>query len=300
MRKILALAVGLALAAGLSGYATASPPPGPATVNHNGIVVPAPPGSGLLPIGRTSAGAVPTKPPREVPAPTRPAQADGRPYGSDVIGGQIASNPNQINQCSASVATRNSAGSNFVMTAGHCATGVSPSTGKWYYPWNTATTFSTAGQRSNRDSTGDHAAIRHNTGQTLYRQVRQVDTGAIYTLTGAGNPTKFENASAVMGFQANVLKGWVSNAGPANITYGDCNCVIGNQGIMTLQLTTSDPGFKCGVEGDSGSPILAGLDIIGIYTGHVVENGLCYLFFDRIGSTLGAYGPLFLAPAPPA
>jgi hypothetical protein len=301
--------VAVALPTVLVGIIAAGPAGAtPATVNLNHIDVAPPVGSGLAPIGRTTAGAVPNTPPKQVRVPPGlPGGPPGllphttaRPYGGDHYSTQEINGA--IDGCTAAFATQSTAGDQYVISAGHCthndvtgAVNVSQVDGKFWYPYTTNValppTIGDTGHRSAFDATGDHAAIRANRAGALFRQVRTF-TGAIYTLTAAGNPVQNESGAAVDGKSLRVNHGFVSYPGPLSVTY-NTGRVIGNQAILQVDVRAEG----CPQPGDSGGPLLAGMDAIGIITGTAQDEFTCWVYFDRVGSTLSAYG-LFLAPAP--
>jgi hypothetical protein len=288
-RVALFVAAALALGATVVGPsgASAAPPDQPVlTANHNGVVVPAP-RAGLLPIGRTTAGAVPVSLPAGFDkvsdaelAKARPPLTE-RPYGGDRYGLTV---PGRATFCTASLNVEATSGSPYLMTAGHCARSASEGgvSSDYFYPYPTGPDIAHSA-RWNYDSTGDHAAIRMMYDQDPAKW--RGSDGAFRTVAGVGNPVVNETAQAILGQSGYTVTGTVINANMCQAFDTDPPGSCHNN-IALLQA----PLGACINGGDSGSPVNVGFDVVGTAVAGWNFGGHCLIYFDRMGSTLQAYG----------
>lgn len=269
----------------LVGAASAAPPPSPATANHNGIVKLAPPGHGLAPIGRTSAGAVPVKSTADL-ADYHKFIASGakphtiqRPIGAELYSAEPAGHPELRIVCTATLNAESSAFFPYVVSAGHCMKDSSATTGKFYYPTNTFTVMGHTGSRFAYDETGDYGAIRmdwdHDPAQWLGSD------GATRNVHATGNPVVNETAQAILGNSHKTVTGVVIEDNICT-TFTDGPTVHCGLGILQWNITAGG----CAAGGDSGSPVNASFDVIGVTDAAAASGGHCFIWFTRMGDVM--------------
>jgi hypothetical protein len=279
-RRLLAILVGILILFTLAGVASAAPTP---TGGDGGGGVADPLVAPNTTASQRAANLARAVPLSQIPRPH--TEAEARPYGAELY----TTDANLL--CTTAYNALSTDGRQFVLTAGHCTLPSSASTGQFFYPASTTGLIGDTGARSRRDSGGDFAAIRANrVVGTLVRKLRQPANGRIDTMTNADDPVLGQNVALYAGNSRKVIKGFVSQV-DATVTWSD-GVVTGNNYVVQVDLATEG----CSMGGDSGSPVAAGLVIVGVHDGSSQDATNCFLFGTQIATAMTAFG-LHSAPA---
>ncbi|MFE2679928.1 S1 family peptidase [Streptomyces hygroscopicus] len=169
-------------------------------------------------------------------------------------------------RCSLGFNVRNSSGTNYFVTAGHCTDGA----GTWWSnSGHTSTIGSTAGSSF---PTNDYGLVRYS------GSVSPEGTVGSQDITSAANPTVGQTVTR-RGSTTGIHSGRVT-ALNATVNYGNGDIVYG-----MIQTTV------CAEPGDSGGPLYAGSTALGLTSG---GSGNCTsggtTFFQPVVEALNAYG----------
>jgi len=182
-------------------------------------------------------------------------------------------------KCSVGFNVRNSSGTLYFLSAGHCITGVpggTPTQPNWFYNPTLTTPLGSRSQWRFNDGWNDFAVIRYtNTGISHPGQV-SLYNGSFQDITWAGEPYVNEPVRK---------SGATTRMTTGKVTDDDWTGEIDGVYLQNMILTN-----VCVDHGDSGGALFDGTRALGTLSAGDDEAGECWSLFQRVLPVLNLYG----------